>query len=60
MKRLKGNYKVSKEDEKESEESKKSSTDQFEKRALEKLGGSIAFVQKTDVFVWNGDTPKKK
>ncbi len=30
------------------------STEQFERRALERLGGSIAFVVKNNTFVWKG------
>jgi hypothetical protein len=64
MARLKGNYKLPKNSsEKEKKDETESSTQEFERRALEKLGGSIAFVQKKDVFVWNGDkspTEQKK
>jgi len=31
----------------------------FESKALEKLGGSIAFVVKADQFVWDGDDDVK-
>ena len=57
---LKGNYKLSKdsgEPEKPSEPSKETATQEFERRALERLGGSIAFVLKGKTFVWKGDAP---
>lgn len=28
---------------------------EFERRAMERLGGSIAFVMKSKTFMWNGD-----
>lgn len=31
-------------------------TDQFEKQALAKLGGSLCFVAKKTKFVWSGET----
>lgn len=31
-----------------------SSSDDFEKKALERLGGSIAFVMKSKTFLWDG------
>lgn len=50
---LKGNYKVD-----VKVEPKKAGKDsvetQFEASALEKLGGSIAFVKKSASFVWKG------
>ncbi len=56
MGRLKGNYKIKGSPEESSPKpEKQSSTEEFEKRALGKLAGSIAFVQKKDTFVWNGD-----
>ena len=49
---LKGNYKVAKViAEKKDEET--TSTDEFEKKALSRLGGSICFVSKKG-FIWNG------
>jgi hypothetical protein len=54
---LKGNYKVeAKISEAESEEEAKA-TEQFERKALSRLGGSICFVSKRK-FVWNGDEAK--
>lgn len=37
---------------------KKGIRQEFEERALEKLGGSIAFVMKPGTFVWEGDDPE--
>jgi hypothetical protein len=50
---LKGNYKVDAKIE-ESEEVAPTSTDEFEKKALSRLGGSICFVSKKG-FIWKGD-----
>jgi hypothetical protein len=50
---LKGNYNVDAKIE-ESAEDAPSSTDEFEKKALSRLGGSICFVSKKG-FVWKGD-----
>lgn len=53
---LQGNYPLPSGPEKpKTEESKETSTQVFERRALEHLGGSIAFVMKRDTFVWKGD-----
>jgi len=60
---LKGNYQLPKEKNQkeasspaptESTAQPESSTEQFERRALERLGGSIAFVIKRNEFVWKG------
>ena len=50
---LKGNYRVDKKIE-EPEDQTPTSTDEFEKKALSRLGGSICFVSKKG-FVWKGD-----
>ena len=50
---LKGNYKVAAKIE-ETEEAAATSTDEFEKKALSRLGGSICFVSKKG-FLWKGD-----
>ena len=50
---LKGNYKVDAKIE-ESEGAAPTSTDEFEKKALSRLGGSICFVSKKG-FIWKGD-----
>ena len=56
---LKGNYQLSKVPTKgEGEADESASAQEFERRALERLGGSIAFVMKRNTFVWEGDTPK--
>ncbi len=53
---LKGNYSLGKDEgEPPLEEQKgQDAVDRFERRALERLGGSIAFVMKRNTFVWNG------
>jgi hypothetical protein len=52
---LKGNYKVDAiiEDKTDAADS----TDEFEKKALSRLGGSICFVSKK-ALIWNGDKEK--
>ena len=50
---LKGNYKVDAKIE-EPEDQASTSTDEFEKKALSRLGGSICFVSKKG-FIWKGD-----
>jgi hypothetical protein len=54
---LKGNYSLGKDEGEPPLEDQKGqdAVDQFERRALERLGGSIAFVMKRNTFVWNGD-----
>jgi len=54
---LKGNYKL-KTVIKEPVVSDTSSTDEFEKQALSRLGGSICFVSKKG-FLWKGEDGKK-
>jgi len=52
---LKGNYKL---DAKiEDKANATDSTDEFEKKALSRLGGSICFVSKKSL-IWNGDKDK--
>ena len=56
---LKGNYKVKDTKKLEALASEKDAApataqQEFEKTALEKLGGSIAFVKKSAAFVWKG------
>ena len=56
---LKGNYPVpgsSGGDEPVEQET--SASAEFERRALERLGGSIAFVMKRNTFVWSGEDSK--
>jgi len=50
---LKGNYTVDAKIE-EPEDATPTSTDEFEKKALSRLGGSICFVSKKG-FIWKGD-----
>jgi hypothetical protein len=53
---LKGNYTL-KTVIKEPAVSDTNSTDEFEKKALSRLGGSICFVSKKG-FLWKGEEPK--
>lgn len=55
---LKGNYKLPEKPQKpkaEAPNASDTSTQTFERRALEHLGGSIAYVMKRNTFVWKGD-----
>lgn len=52
---LKGNYKVDATIEDKADAA--NSTDEFEKKALARLGGSICFVSKKGL-IWNGDKDK--
>ena len=49
---LKGNYELTVKIEEPADEAETSATEEFEKKALSRLGGSIC-------FLWNGDTPEK-
>jgi len=51
---LKGNYKVKSKKIKNTRNNKSYSRI-FESKALEKLGGSIAFVMKSNKFIWTGN-----
>ena len=51
---LKGNYTVTKSNSEDQSKQNNDFTKVFESKALEKLGGSIAFVVKKDQFVWDG------
>ena len=59
---LKGNYKLSPgksaKRRKQRPAAKEKVEEEFERRALEKLGGSIAFVMKSKTFVWSDDGNK--
>ena len=60
---LKGNYSVRRKKGASTpkaprQEAAETPVEEFERRALEKLGGSIAFVVKP-TFVWNGDDDGK-
>ncbi len=52
---LKGNYEVKEDVAAENKEKSEDLSKLFESRAFEKLGGSIAFVMKSDNFVWDED-----
>jgi len=51
---LKGNYELKVEIEERQEDAEASATDEFERKALSRLGGSICFVSKKG-FLWTGD-----
>ena len=51
---LKGNYELKVDIEERHEDSEASATDEFERKALSRLGGSICFVSKKG-FLWTGD-----
>ena len=59
VKYLKGNYPIRRKkgvsSAKTSRQRVLNTTEEFERRALEKLGGSIAFVVKSS-FVWDGES----
>jgi hypothetical protein len=53
---LKGNYDLEgTAGEKEKKSDEQALSELFESKALEKLGGSIAFVMKSNKFVWDED-----
>ena len=51
---LKGNYKVETEITESAEAEAPDATDEFERKALSRLGGSVCFVSKKG-FVWTGE-----
>lgn len=51
---LKGTYRLKKDGKLKAKRKKASSVEEFEQKALEKLGGSIAFVTKSQML-WEGD-----
>lgn len=55
---LKGNYKVDKEIVAESNE-KETAKDEFKKKALNSIGGSMVFVER-DKYVWKGDDDEQE
>lgn len=56
---LKGNYKMRPAGRKKSRRGKRANiTKLFEEKAVERLGGSIAFVMKKDKFVWGAEDEK--
>jgi len=53
---LKGNYPLQNTEASEPETAKpKNIADEFEEKALERLGGSIAYVMKSNTFLWEGE-----
>lgn len=52
---LKGNYQIKRNITHQEEKQTETTTGEFERRALAKLGGSIAFVALKDGFVWKGE-----
>ena len=52
---LKGNYKVETEITESAEAEAPDATDEFERKALSRLGGSVCFVSKKG-FVWTGES----
>lgn len=61
MAKLIGNYQLPEQDHKPEEKKDESqevrTVSEFERRAMERLGGSIAFVMKGKNVVWNGGKP---
>ncbi len=55
---MKGNYPLPEGGMEPAEKQVQTATEEFERRALERLGGSISFVLKKNTFVWKGDPPK--
>ena len=55
---LKGTYKLDNAPKAESKGKKKDVLDEFEAKAIEKLGGSIAFVSKSKLL-WSGENEKE-
>lgn len=55
---LKGSYKLKKAVGRKKRKKKEDIAEIFEHKALEKLGGSIAFVMKSDKFVWSEEDEK--
>jgi hypothetical protein len=55
---LKGNYKITKEIEPGSKTDQDGTEQEFYRRSLEKLGGSIAFVLKSKNLLWKGNEKK--
>lgn len=52
---LKGNYEIKDQEKIEVSSQKKDSSIEFEDKAMERLGGSIAFVMKGKQFIWDDD-----
>lgn len=56
---LKGNYKLKNKEKTVKKKKKKKSLEEFESKAIEKLGGSIAFVSKSQLL-WDGEEKDEK
>ncbi|MDD5072704.1 MAG: hypothetical protein PHX64_02290 [Candidatus Omnitrophica bacterium] len=56
---LSGNYKIKTKKSKSGKKPARSHTGIFEEKATEKLGGSIAFVMKSNKFIWDADEKAK-
>lgn len=56
---LKGNYKVKADKLKKGGKKAGGTTSIFEDKATERLGGSIAFVMKSNKFIWDADEKAK-
>lgn len=52
---LKGNYKIHRAKKIAPRAKPITSEQEFEQKALEKLGGSVAFIMKSKSFIWRGD-----
>ncbi|MBF0328478.1 MAG: hypothetical protein HQL10_04920 [Nitrospirae bacterium] len=53
---LQGNYEMAQDSQaSEVKKTEQGYSEMFEKQALERLGGSIAFVMKADKFVWDDE-----
>ncbi len=52
---LKGNYRLRKKVTAKADKSELTIEEKFEQESLKKLGGSIAFVIKSNNFIWEGD-----
>lgn len=52
---MKGNYRLRKSSGRTARKPKASLTEQFEKQALAKLGGSLCFVTKKGNMIWSGE-----
>jgi len=55
---LKGNYALEKKTENKEKKAEKDLSGEFESKAIEKLGGSIAFVSKSKLL-WSGENEEK-
>ncbi len=54
---LKGNYNLDNDSpDSQRNANRKSLTEEFEEKALAKLGGSICFVSKSGSLIWDGDS----